>query len=60
MAFADLREWIELLRREGVTIHVLRLTVRGNPHHPLRLRRDLLPVTWDGGQQWTPPTEVSK
>lgn len=40
------------LRRAGVTIHVLRLTGKGNPEHPLYLPRSLRPVTWPGGREW--------
>lgn len=43
------------LRRARVTIHVLRLTGKGNPEHPLYLARNLRPVTWPGGAQWQPP-----
>jgi hypothetical protein len=41
-----------LLRQAGVTIHVLRLTGKGNPEHPLYLPRNLRPVTWPGGRPW--------
>lgn len=40
------------LREAGVSIHVLRLTQRGNPEHTLRLPRNLRPVTWPGGREW--------
>lgn len=48
------------LRRAGVTIHVLRVTGKGNPEHPLYLPRGLRPVTWPGGKQWQPTTEEIK
>lgn len=41
-----------LLRQAGVTIHVLRVTGKGNPEHPLYLPRNLRPVTWPGGREW--------
>lgn len=41
-----------LLRQAGVSIHVLRLTGKGNPEHPLYLPRNLRPVTWPGGREW--------
>jgi hypothetical protein len=49
-----------LLGRAGVTIHVLRLTGKGNPEHPLYLPRNLRPVTWPGGKPWQPTKENPK
>jgi hypothetical protein len=44
-----------LLRQAGVPLHVLRLTGKGNPHHPLYLPRNLRPVSWPGGAEWQHP-----
>jgi hypothetical protein len=41
-----------MLRQAGVTIHVLRLTGKGNPEHPLYLPKHLRPVSWPGGREW--------
>jgi hypothetical protein len=35
-----------LLRFEGITPHVLKLTKQGQPQHPLYLRADLKPLPW--------------
>lgn|SRR5262245_12423624 len=50
----------KLVRQTGATIHVLRLTQRGNPEHTLRLPRKLRPVTWPGGRPWQQPSEGTK
>lgn len=47
------------LRRAGVVIHVLRVTGKGNPEHPLYLPSSLRPVTWPGGVQWQPTEEIT-
>lgn len=44
-----------VLRNAGVTIHVLRLTGKGQPEHPLYLPRSLRPVTWPGARSWSHP-----
>lgn len=49
-----------LLRQAGVRIHVLRLTAKGNPEHPLYLPRHLRPVTWPGGIPWARTWEIIK
>jgi hypothetical protein len=41
-----------LLRQAGVSLHVLRLTGKGNPSHPLYLPRNLRPASWPGGAEW--------
>lgn len=43
-----------MLRQAGVTIHVLRVTGKGHPEHPLYLPSSLRPVTWPGGKPWAP------
>ena len=51
-----------MLRQLGVKIHVLRLTGKGNPEHPLYLPRALRPFTWDAARlAWQPrfqPEEI--
>jgi hypothetical protein len=57
---SDALTLITLLRRGGVAIHVLRLTGKGNPEHPLYLPRNLRPVTWPGGKPWARTEEITK
>jgi hypothetical protein len=42
----DALELRSMLRFEGVPIHALRLTKRGQPQHPLYLPKDMLPFVW--------------
>ncbi len=35
-----------MLRQAGIQVHALKLTQRGNPHHPLRLPAYLTPFPW--------------